>query len=89
MVIVGRLALLGEIAIRLRAMSVMFRVMMCQYAYLNTVLEAVQLFHPTSVFVFSGTHIHPCAQIGGQHWLFSRCTNLPAAVGDLASGLAD
>jgi hypothetical protein len=66
---------------------------MClQCAYLDTVLEAVQL-HPNCVsliFAYSGSRVSIKSSLSS---CFQECsrgrTNLPAGVGDLATGLAD
>ena len=74
MVVIGGFALLGQVSIRLDA-----------------VLEAVELLCPMSVCVFSAGNRIPLylRPFSSTQVLSDVCTNLPARVGDLATGLAD
>ena len=92
MVVVGGLALLSEVAVRLQMhVSDIVPAIECLLrccAYLNAVFEAVQLC-PMSVSVFSGTHISLICILCPISCIPAGVTDLPAAVCDLATGLAD
>ena len=91
MIVVRRLALFGEEAVRLERVSAESphpQIVVC--SYLNAVLEAVELYHPNvSISLLRQPNSSVRRHFGSTCQLCADITDLPAAVGDLAAGLAD